>query len=224
MNLKGTKLDTAEIDAIKELENRGINLYKDSESDRYHPRPTYRAFWTVCQLLYEEKKDHKREYKKIHMQKSILMAVCVILGCLCVILLSFHVNSKSENEISMDRPENGTLFFSMSYKSANPVKFSAHGGKDYYVKIRNKFSNNPNISFYVRNNMSVIVDFPRGINIVTFACGETWYDTERCFGEQTLYSKSAKTFNMLSQPISEINLYPQSNVQLETISINASEF
>lgn len=129
-------------------------------------------------------------------------------------------------------PPNGRIVYPSSEgypeDGCGLITIEAGSNANYYVKLRDVYTNDVVLSFFVRAGMSVDANIPFGEYVLTYACGDEWYGYTRLFGEDTSYNRADETFLFEDYGNSvtwwEVELYLQTNGNLDTEEIEKEEF
>jgi hypothetical protein len=109
-----------------------------------------------------------------------------------------------------------------------PLTVNTPLGEKYYIKLIDATTRKSVLGFYISGGTSVTVRVPLGTYLIHCAFGRTWYGIDHLFGRSTGFSKLDDTFAFTEdgQGISteNITLYPVANGNLQTSSIDQSEF
>ena len=124
---------------------------------------------------------------------------------------------------------NGSILEYPSDERVAPLTVETSGSNGYYiflVDISNSGKNN--MSFFVEGGKTVEIDVPLGKYGFYYCSGKTWYGKDHKFGTYTSYSKADGEFNFYVSGDyvygHTITLYTVANGNLETESINESQF
>lgn len=132
-----------------------------------------------------------------------------------------------------NRPSSGTtLHWTGGYADAITapleIKTGATSSEDYFVKVCRVGDTLDYMAFYIRGGESAECEVPLGTYEIKYACGETWYGVNDLFGSKTSYAKADDTFRFYEEDGYvngwTIELYLQTNGNLETMPISAFEF
>lgn len=132
-----------------------------------------------------------------------------------------------------NKPSSGTtLHWTDGYADAITapleIKTGATSSEDYFVKVCRVGNASDYMAFYIRGGESAECEVPLGTYEIKYACGETWYGANDLFGSKTSYAKADETFRFYEEGGYvngwTIELYLQTNGNLETIQISAFDF
>ena len=122
---------------------------------------------------------------------------------------------------------NGFIKRPSGYEEA-PVTVHAPQTDSCYVYFQSQTNSKNDFSIFVNMGTTTEVEAPVGTYIVYVASGKKWYGTEYKFGSSTYYYKAEDTFRFYSQGNyvygTELTLYKVQNGNLETETINESQF
>ena len=129
-------------------------------------------------------------------------------------------------------PPNGRIVFpsikGYPEEGCGLLTIEASNYENYYVKLRDVNTGKVALSFIVHAGMSVDVNVPFGEYVLTYACGDEWYGYGYLFGEDTSYCMAEETFIFKDYGDSvtwwEVELYLQTNGNLETTTIDPDDF
>lgn len=86
-------------------------------------------------------------------------------------------------------PESGTVFYLKYDKNPAVFHLTNKTTADVCVRCPEGLFNRSVINFYLRAGEEVTIDVPVGYYELHIATGEKWEDSEKLFGEKTLYFK-----------------------------------
>ena len=127
-------------------------------------------------------------------------------------------------------PSNGKILSSSvpADERIAPFTIDTTGDGYYYIKLRDVYTKQPVLTFFVHGGRSVEVDVPLGMYELLYAHGDTWYGVNNLFGPDTVYSKADDTFNFYEEDGYvngwTVELYMQANGNLDVDSISPDEF
>ena len=125
-------------------------------------------------------------------------------------------------------PRNGEIQTSTRAASVAPLEIRSAVGTNYLVKLVEVASGRAVMSIFVWGGSVINVKAPLGDYIVKYAAGDEWYGYRYLFGPETSYSQAETIFSFRQDGTRltgySITLYKVLNGNLQTRSINASEF
>lgn len=153
-------------------------------------------------------------------ERTIFIGVAIVLA---VFILMLCINSAVSNSYSVSsEPASGTILSGTEYYYGSNITISASGGESCVVKLKNA-NGITRLSFYVRAGDTVTIGVPDEYLYVYFASGDTWYGTERLFGNDTSYSMDDELVDFTKYSW-KYTLYPVSSGNFSQTPINASQF
>lgn len=200
-----------------------------------------------------QKETPKKEAKSDDSEKKVQLFLWLAIGLVIIVIVILALDdgggyeydysappSSSEQEIDPDagltkyeKPESGTIIhwtddYDNAVTAPLEIKTSSMSNTDYFVKVCRAGSKDDYMAFYVRGGTNVECEVPLGTYIIKYACGETWYGQYDLFGSKTSYAKADETFRFYEDDGYvngwTIELYSQINGNLQTVTIDPSEF
>lgn len=125
-------------------------------------------------------------------------------------------------------PKTGDILDSSTRVREAPFTVSTRGDSNYLVKLKDSITGYDVMVFFVRGGETAELDVPLGDFEMYYATGEEWYGLDDLFGDDTRYYKAEDRF-MFYEENGYINgwtveLYLQSNGNLDTVSVDKSDF
>ena len=162
-----------------------------------------------------------------------LLLTIVILGILAAVVIpkldkeqAQSVQKASLQEIAM--PYTGTVNNYARGERIAPFAIETSAGSNYFVKLKDIYSNQTVMEFFIRGGDKISTKVPLGTYQITYASGKKWYGYNNLFGNDTSYSKTDQDFNFKQtyQGVSgyTITLYQVSNGNLSTSRLSPSQF
>lgn len=163
-------------------------------------------------------------YKKLLASAVVTTLLVMLSGC----------NDSKENkkpEIVLDEmpmPYNGRINSYTNSQRIAPFTIKTSHGDNYFVKLKDVYSNSTVIDIFIRGGQTVETKVPLGTYKIVYASGDKWYGEKHLFGKNTSYSKTdqnlnfTQTYNGVSGYT--ISLYRVANGNLRTSGLNPSEF
>lgn len=134
-------------------------------------------------------------------------------------------SSKGHPNISQSLPLPLTGSGNNSYiQGVSPLKIKTQKGSHYWVKIVDAYNKNEVASFFIRGGETLDVRLPTGSYYIKYAYGNIWYGEQDLFGKNTRYAKADKLFYFSYKEGYIIELIKQHNGNLNTPSIDRSQF
>lgn len=127
-------------------------------------------------------------------------------------------------------PKNGSMIFNTTKNTDRiaPLEIKTSGSHAHYIKMESVASPSKFVTFFVHPGEAVEVKMPIGKYYLKYASGYTWYGLKDLFGPDTIYTKSDDIFHFYEEDGYvngyTVTLYNVSNGNLDTETINASEF
>lgn len=125
-------------------------------------------------------------------------------------------------------PVTGHVFFSNGEDRVAPLTINTRGENGYYIKLVDASSKDKVLCFFVRGGASCEIDVPLGTYILRYATGSDWYGSVNLFGDGTTYYEADDLFEFSVNGNYytgwTVDLYLQTNGNLDTDLISASEF
>ena len=157
----------------------------------------------------------------------------VILGILAAVALPKFSNQQSTRVTkptipAVAMPYTGLVNNYSNKKSIAPFVIETSTGSNYYVKLKDIYSNQTIIEFFIRGGEQISTKVPLGSYQVVYASGSQWYGYHYLFGNNTSYNKTDKSFDFKQtyNGVSgyTITLYQVSNGNLSTSQLNPNQF
>ena len=112
--------------------------------------------------------------------------------------------------------------------AVGPLEIVTRGENNYLVKLRDYYTGNEVMSFYVRGGETANVEVPVGTYELSYACGPTWYGIEHLFGEETRCAKADDifSFEIDGEYVTgwTVELYLQADGNLSTEYMDIADF
>ena len=157
----------------------------------------------------------------------------VILGVLAAVIIpKLDKGQESRVEktslIEMAMPYTGNVNNYARGQSIAPFAIETSAGANYFVKLKDAYSGQTVMEFFIRGGDEISTKVPLGTYQVTYASGKKWYGYDNLFGSDTSYSKTDQDFNFKQtyQGVSgyTITLYQVANGNLRTSRLSPSQF
>lgn len=124
--------------------------------------------------------------------------------------------------------QNGDYVKKPSVKGVCPLEIEVKGDHIYYIYLDCLNDTQKDLAFLVDGGTTIEKDVPLGNYEIFYAVGDTWYGKARLFGANTQRYKCDGTFRFTKDSDGyngwTLELYPQSNGNLDTDPVSASEF
>ena len=167
-----------------------------------------------------------------------LLFTIVILGILAAVAIPKLVETSDNARVKLnvekssvpevELPYTGNVNNYSSETKIAPFAIETSGGANYFVKLKDIYSNQTVMEFFIRGGERISTKVPLGTYQITYASGKKWYGYNNLFGSDTSYNKTDQNFNFkqTSQGVSgyTITLYQVSNGNLSTSRLSPSEF
>jgi hypothetical protein len=133
--------------------------------------------------------------------------------------------------IPLPLPQNGEILTSAWKRRDFPqglLTIETSGSHHHLVRLRDWYTNENVLTFFVRAGQSVDIDVPIGKYTLSYATGDNWYGRNHLFGDSTSYAIADDPFLFEDYGDSTtwwtVELYLQNNGNLDTSSISPEDF
>lgn len=129
---------------------------------------------------------------------------------------------------SSSPPTTGTIFSDRTIKGTAPFTVETEGKRNYYVKLKDHFTNEDVFGVFIRGGETAEIKIPLGTYDLYYATGYKWYGSDILFWTGTQYYKAEETFEFYEDSGYvngwTVELYLQNNGNMETYPIDPDEF
>jgi hypothetical protein len=132
------------------------------------------------------------------------------------------------NEPAVSPPAHGDTRRHLDVDAVAPLEINTSYGGYYFIKMVDTSSGREELELFIHGGRTIEIKMPLGTYTMKYATGKTWYGREHLFGLDTVYSEASSSFDF-TQDYSgysgyTVTLYKVSNGNMQTKSINASQF
>lgn len=140
---------------------------------------------------------------------------------------SFSPDDKLEPPV-LPFPETGEILSETNLECVAPFTVKASDTQNFYVKLKDAYTLDDVMAFFVRAGETAELDVPLGLYWVYYATGDEWYGKGLLFGKDTSYSRAQELFDFYEEDGYvngwTVELYLQPNGNLNTQSISPDQF
>lgn len=162
-----------------------------------------------------------------------LIFTIIIIGILAAVAIP-KLNKQHEPRVQqatvaeVTMPYTGEVNNFSAEERIAPFNIETSTGVNYFVKLKDVYSNQTVIEFFIRGGDRISTKVPLGTYQIVYASGKKWYGYNHLFGKNTSYSKTDQNFNFKQtyNGVSgyTITLYQVQNGNLSTSHLNPSQF
>lgn len=144
-------------------------------------------------------------------------------------LILTDLSTQSTKHINEPWPSNGEIVWYGDLKvGIAPFEIKSSFGSNYFLKLADANTGEDVMGIFVTGGSSLNMKVPLGTYTVKYATGDKWYDYDKYFGQDTIYTKADGLFNFRNENDKvtgyKVTLYSVKNGNLKTMKIQAKDF